>query len=254
MKARILILILLASIAQAEQRMSTEPIVLTFPDLPTPYITLMGRSATPATASVLLPDGFDPEQSYPMLLLLSGGPGGEGREAPYFQPFLRDQSWILVNMTTFRDPTTYLDETKWQIQQGDGPFAWAATRLMLEKLATDFPQIDWKRSAVVGISNGGHLLSLWMNDPKFEVGDWFRDFVFAESGRRYTGGEHLPENARVLFVLGDQAERYPANIEVVQREQAKAPDRIASLIMPEVGHEFPPKYRRKVIEWLESSP
>lgn len=112
-------------------------------------------------------------------------------------------------------------------------------------------KIDWSRSAVVGTSNGGHVLSFWMNEPGFEARHWFRDFVFAESGRLYQGAGHLPAGSRVRFLLGDQAERFPDNRMACQQVETARPDQVDLLLMEGVGHEFPERYRKAVVRWLE---
>ena len=224
---------------------------LSFPELPPPAIQWILDEPHVARCTVVLPEDFDPGKRYPLLLYIAGGHGGRGDEAAFFSPYLAE-SWVLANVTAFRDPDHFKAETKWTVEPEEAAFAWAATRAMLEKIKALVPQIDWSASAVVGSSNGGHMLSFWMNQPGFEAAGWFRDFVFAESGRRFEGAPHLPEGSRVLYLLGDKAERYPDNRASYDRAEAARPEDVDLLLMKGVGHEFPEKYREAVVRWLEA--
>jgi hypothetical protein len=222
--------------------------------------------------AVKLPDNYEAGRSFPVLVFLNGGDGGNGCELHQAEPFLGGTNFILCNMPIFKqDLEGDTADRQLSITPLDGPYAAPAFHTLFQELHRLIPNIDESRSVLAGFSNGANTtaLILWTGDQ--ELLARFSAFVLIEGGF-WLGSDRIAEwpdvrfkqanlsglaRKRILLMYGDQtapADRIPF-IQAARKTAAalrQAGVEVAEMPMTNVGHDFPPAGMARAREWVLS--
>lgn len=222
--------------------------------------------------AVKLPDSYEAGRSYPVLVFLSGGDGGNGGELHQATPFLGGTDYILCNIPLFKQDIESEDmDRKLSVTPLDGPYALPALKMLFNELHRLIPNIDDSRSVIGGFSNGANTvgLILWAGDRDLLAR--FSAFVLVEGGF-WLGADGIAdwpdvkfrkstlsglEKKRVLVMYGDltqPADRVPWIKSARESSAAlrQAGVETAEMPMADTGHDFPAAAMAKARQWVLS--
>ncbi len=222
--------------------------------------------------AVKLPDNYSPDRSFPVVIFLSGGDGGNGCELHMATPFMGGTDYILCNMPVFKQNLegATVDE-QLSVTPLDAEYALQAYRVLIDELHRLVPNIDDSRSVLGGFSNGAGsaALFLWAGDQDLLAR--FSSFVLVEGGFWLASDRPDPTSSlrfkpatfaglagkRVLVMYGAQthpADRIPFIKDARKTIEAlrQAGVDTAEMPMTDVGHDFPPEAMAKARQWVLS--
>ena len=186
---------------------------------------------------LLHPAGYDPNRTYPLILVIHGGPHGAYGNSFSFQRQLQAANGYFVLYTNPRGSTGYGEQFKWAIWGGWGVLDYQDLIAGVDYVLERYP-IDAERLGVTGGSYGGFMtnwiightnrfaaavssrsISNWMSDygtadiPRTKESEFFgppwekesRDLMIELSPITYAGNVTTP----TLFVHGELDYRVP---------------------------------------------
>lgn len=176
-------------------------------------------------AFIIKPTNFDPDKSYPMIMMVYGGPGSQGVhnefETSAWYQYLAQQGYVIANVNN----------------RGNGGYSWDFESSVYKKLgeleaedyaetarylASEYDWIDADRMAIRGHSYGGYMAALTMvlHPGVFKVGivaapvtDWrLYDTIYTE---RYMGLLDENEDGYINSSVMAHAKNFKGNMLVV---------------------------------------
>ncbi len=153
-----------------------------------PELTVDRKSAR-AACHLKLPARYDAAKSYPLVVWLGGGEGGNQPNGT----FLPAGDFILVGLPYPKGA----NNPKQANMVGDYGKVWAYHRFMLDEIAEVIPNLDRSRSIIAGFSNGAHAIDGTLRlSSKPRLTEYFGVFLFVDGGGTgYTSLGALPDLA-----------------------------------------------------------
>ena len=226
-----------------------------FPELPSSLWQEALNIEKATAATVRLPDDYDPEREYPLLLFMGGAQGDNGHHVRGAQRITGPKGFICLSLPLFLEDLEPLDEdksNKWNrlyIAPEQGAYIWQAWEPMLKRVFGAIPNIDRKHCFISGFSNGANAAAAVLLDDDTRPGllTYFTHVVFIEGGHRIRPVSGL-EELTFLLVQGDQKsslERVAARL-----EEGGGID-VTLRTMADTGHSFPDTEKAWVHDWVE---
>ena len=193
------------------------------------------KEKSPVEVKFILPDNFDPEKSYPLILALGGGAGGPDACKRWHQ-FMEGKHFIFMGV----------DYNKGGYDSG---FEIASAGL---KVLEEHVKVDRERMTVTGFSSGAYSICHMYN------GDFGKQFLcYIPMGGGGPVDASVNRKKHWLWVCGDKD---------TQKASAGSPRIVASkkgnellqkakvdstmLIMKGAGHNWPKEYNQPIKEWV----
>lgn len=148
-----------------------EDLTLTFPNLP------HERHDQVPQCHLTLPKNYDLKKSYPLVVWLEGGDGGD---QPH-DDFLPAGDYVLAGLPYPKGA----NHPSVDYIVGDFPTIWEFHRTMLEEIYRKVPNIDRGASIIAGFSNGAHSIDGMLKldlPPEQHLSAYFRIFILVEGG------------------------------------------------------------------------
>lgn len=212
-----------------------------FPELTT------DRKGAPAACHLRLPATYDASKSYPLVVWLGGGEGGNQPSGA----FLPAGEFILLGLPYPKGANHPAQAN----MVGDYAKVWAYHRAMLDEIGKAVPNIDRTRSIIAGFSNGAHAIDGMLRlSGRPGLADHFGIFIFAEGGGTgYTSLGALPDlQGKFAYVCwGSEKGSNKANASHLPQALRAAGATVVGSEMTGVGHAFAPSEAAKIAAWLE---
>ncbi|QIF05860.1 hypothetical protein [Roseimicrobium sp. ORNL1] len=217
-------------------------LTLPFPQLP------HDRHDQASSCEIKLPANYAPDKSYPLVVWLEGGDGGNKPQTP----FLPEGDFVTVGLPfplgANQPSTPHL--------VGDFPAIWKYHRTMLEEIHRRIPNLDRRRSIIAGFSNGAHAID-GMLKLKVTPGEgpglasFFGIFILVEGGGwDVTEGEYPDCTGKFAYLaMGEKS----SLLRVVPRAAKEFLAHGASMhlsMMAGTKHEFADFEKETIRKWL----
>ena len=234
---------------------------ITFPKETLPktlYSIVSGGDVSPCM-TVRLPDDYNPEKSYPLLVYLKGRDGGKNGNISVAHEIAGSKGWILASLPLFKKS---VDKEEMYggiiVSFDDYPVISKAYSTMLGRLLELVPNIDSDKSAMVGFSNGAYTIAMLVSCQDEFVLNNFKNFGLIDSGYWYLNGLHKRalDKSRFLLLVGDRKDP-ERNILIRQAQMILDSSEwvnaeVTLHFMRDTGHQFPFRYRQLVGKWLRN--
>lgn len=220
----------------------------------------------PARMSVILPENYAADKTFPLFVYIQGGNGGNGDGAAFARRSIGPRDYIAVNLPLFKDklpatpPVPGKDVSK-LITTDDGALLGRNYRVMLQKLFDSVPNIAADGSTIGGFSNGAHATGALLSAGDDFILKHFTNFVLLEGGGRFftklDAAKHSDElkHCRIIVLLADHGNE-PAkkkNIDEIVAPFKKQAEELGLTItwitMAGYGHEQPPEFIKLIANW-----
>jgi predicted esterase len=238
-------------------------VLFSFPGLPPTLYSTNQPNKVAADVAVRLPDDYSREKSFPLLVYLQGGDGGDGKDLSHPLSIVGKTGWIVASFPLFKAARN--NEEPWggiRVGFEDHRVMSEAYRAILERLRQAIPNIDREKSLLGGYSNGGHAVAMLLSTLDENVLKSFGGFFILDSGIDWTSyaKTKVLKNHHILFVAG--AGR-PANDEwwresMVSRIQYFAEvarqegmSKWTFVVLKDAGHDGCEKYFPAVRQWIK---
>jgi hypothetical protein len=179
------------STAFAQRLTPGEITVLKFPEVaPSLYTRMTGDEATPCL-KFRLPDDFDTDKSFPLLVYVPGMYGGASGNIGNAQAIAGPKGWIVASLPLFKkaiDRSEYLGGVVVGFE--DYATVSKAYQTMIGKLFELVPNIDRKKSAMVGFSNGAITIGVLVSNHDEFILTHFKKFCLVDHGMFHLADLH----------------------------------------------------------------
>jgi hypothetical protein len=223
---------------------------------PTLHSMMTGENVTPIM-SVRLPDDYDSTKTYPLLLYVPGFDGGVKGNIGNALTIAGPRGWIVASLPLFKKT---VDKTEPAggilVSFEDFPVIAKSYEIMLGRLFTLIPNIDWNNSAMVGFSNGAITISVLVSLHNEFILDHFRNFCIVDHGMFHLMDLHKKgaKECRFLVLVGDKEdlgrELKIRQCKLLQDEMRLLGVNLLYEIMKDTGHEFYDRQMAIVGRWL----
>ena len=211
-----------------------------------PELTVDRKGAL-AVCRLKLPANYVATKSYPLVVWLGGGEGGNQPNGSFLPP----GDFILVGLPYPKGA----NNPKQANMVGDYGKVWDYHRFMLEEIAKVIPNLDRSRSIIAGFSNGGHAIDGMLrlsSGPKLT--DYFGIFVFVDGGGTAYSSLGALNDLKGKFAYACWGELKGSNKPNTSHLPAALKAKGATVVGSEmvgVGHTFAETEKPKIAEWLE---
>lgn len=220
---------------------------------------MMTGLETPPTLTYRLPDNYNPDETYPLLVYVPGLHGGPKGNIDNAMTIAGNQGWIAASLPLFK---RVVDRE--EVGQGilvsfqDYPTISRAYSLMLGRLLEQVPNIDPRRSAMVGYSNGALTLGVLITNQDEFILTHFKSFCLVDQGMFHLTDLHKKRtrNARYLILVGDQND-YGRDLKIRGSRLQQDSWQLLGVnltyhIMGNTGHAYPRKYMKLTGKWIRN--
>ena len=232
----------------------SQEITWSFKSLPASLHMKITGQSDPARATVYLPPGYTLEKKYPLVVLIGGSEGGQGRDTGFARSVVGDQDFICLAVPTYKETVEPLkddDSNHWIRMElkNEGQYAWKCYRVMLKKLFAEVPNIDLDRTFFGGFSNGANITAALLSSPESspEFLKYFHHFVLVEGGEEMEPSAQM--NADQFLVL-----RGGKSGNLLKQPKGKldsAGAKWEEYVMEGAGHEFSAAGKERVKQWIQ---
>ena len=228
---------------------------------PTLYSMVHEETVSP-TLTYRLPDGFDPERRYPLLVYVPGLHGGRSGNIGNALTIAGREDWVIASLPLFKT-TLDRDEISGGIRIGFRDYGTLshAYATMLGRLFELVPNIDTEESAMVGFSNGAMAIAVLVSNNDEFVLSHFHHFCLVDQGMFHLTDLYTrrARSGRYLLLSGD--DRTDIGRDLMIRGGQLLEDSwslfgvdLAFHIMADTGHEFGDRQMALVGRWLRDEP
>jgi hypothetical protein len=211
-----------------------------------PELTVDRRGSL-AAGNLKLPANYDKAKSYPLVVWLGGGEGGNTPDGS----FLPAGDFITVGLPYPKGANKPAQAN----MVGDYAKVWTYQRFMLDEIAKVIPNIDKSRSIIAGFSNGGHAIDGILRvsgGPKLT--EYFGIFIFVEGGGTgYSSLGELPDlKGKFAYACwGGEKGSNKADASYLPAALKAKGATVVGSEMVGIGHGFSESEHRKIAEWLQ---
>jgi hypothetical protein len=254
-----MVLLIGASVHAGELKLG-EVVEVTFleSDLPPSLFTMVTGTAALPTLTWRLPDNYDPDQRYPLLVYVPGYHGGPSGNIGNAQTIAGSRDWVVASLPLFKSSLDR-DEIGGGILVSfqDYPTVSRAYAIMLGKLFELVPNIDPERSAMVGFSNGALTIAVLVSSHDEFVLSHFKDFCLVDQGMFHLNDLHKKRarDCRFLLLSGDNQKDLGRDLKIrggrlLQDSWQLLGVDLSFHVMEDTGHEFNDRHMALVGRWL----
>lgn len=225
---------------------------------PTLYSMMNGTAVTPCL-TLRLPDDYNPTNTYPLLVYVPGNDGGTKGNIYNAETIARPRGWIVATLPLFKksvDPSEPAGGILVCFE--DYPVLSKAYSTMLGRLFERIPNIDRKKSAMVGFSNGSLTIAVLVSNHDEFILSHFRNFCLVDHGMFHLMDLHKSRarDCRFLLLVGDQ-EDMGRDVKIRQAQLQQDSWKLLGVnltcqIMKDTGHEFNEPQMEIVGKWLRN--
>ncbi len=259
-----LALLLAGAWVVAEELSPGEVVEVAFPILAVPPSLYSMMTETPAPPMLMyrLPDGYDPERRYPLLVYVPGFHGGLSGNIGNAQTIAGRENWVVASLPLFKS-TVDREEISGGILIGFQDYSTLskAYATMLGRLFELVPNIDAERSAMVGFSNGALAIAVLVSNHDEFVLSHFRHFCFVDQGMFHLTDLHKRRvrGCRYLVLSGDDRTDLGRDLKIRAGRLLEDSWRMFGVdlsfhVMAGTGHEFKDRHMALVGRWLRHEP
>lgn len=256
----ILFLLLFATSALATDLKPNAALTYDFPELPNTLAGMVSGTTKVPRLGAILPSNYSKETKHPLFVYLKGGSGGPDDGGTMARDIVGAEDFIAVQMPLFK--TNQPKGKTLPVMVEDLPVVSEAYRTMLERLATEVPNIDWDRSVIGGHSNGAHTLAVLLAGRDAFITEHFHAFWLHEGGFQLMPAALPVKGGRVLLLVADEAMTGGSEMRQLILDQTSLLERQAklmkvafqSVVMRNYGHDVPPEYMRNVRQFARGEP
>ena len=248
----------------AEEPSLGEVVEVAFPILAVPpsLYSMMTETPVPPTLTYRLPDGYDPERRYPLLVYVPGFHGGASGNIGNALTIAGREDWVVASLPLFKS-TIDREEISGGIRIGFQDYSTLskAYATMLGRLFELVPNIDAEGSAMVGFSNGALTIAVLVSNHDEFVLSHFRRFCFVDQGMFHLTDLHKrrARDCGYLVLSGD--DRTDPGRDLMIRGGRLLEDSwrmfgvdLSFYVMADTGHEFKDRHMALVGRWLRGEP
>ena len=267
LRRRVLIVMMVFLVGVSAEADNLDPGVVVTVDfreteLPPSLFSMMTGEAAPPTLSYRLPDNYDPEQRYPLLVYVPGYHGGPNGNIGNAQAIAGNTDWVVASLRLFTSSLNR-DEIGGGILVGfsDYPTVSRAYEVMLGKLFELVPNIDPERSAMVGFSNGALTIAVLVSNHDEFVLSHFKAFCLVDHGMFHLSDlyKERTRDCRFLILSGDDERDMGRELKIrggrlSQDAWGMLGVDLTFFVMKDTGHEFRTPQMELVGRWLRHQP
>lgn len=235
-----------------------EVVRIEFPDLaPSLFTMYTGKTEAP-TLNYRLPEGYDTDQRYPLLVYVPGFHGKPGGNIANAHMIAGDEGWVVASLPLFKSS---IDRN--EIANGiiisffDAAAISHAYASMLTELFERVPNIDHEASAMVGFSNGALAIAVLVSNNDEFVLSHFKSFCLVDHGMFHLTDLHkrLARDSRYLILSGDGQDDPGRELKIRAGRLLRDSWQMLGVdlefhIMADTGHEFREPHMNLVGQWL----
>ncbi|RPI27700.1 MAG: hypothetical protein EHM61_07575 [Acidobacteria bacterium] len=234
------------------------------PDMPPTLYSLVTGDRVPARMAIRLPDDYDPQSRYPLLVYFRGRDGGPSGDIGMAERIVGSRGWVLASVPLFKkslDPSEPLGGIV--LNYDDYPTLQKAYGIMLGRLFELVPNIEKDKGAMAGFSNGAITIGILVACQDPMVTAHFRSFVLVDQGASFLAGWYKKPvtSSRFLLLVGDRQDREGDGRELLMRQTKLTGDfgkffgvPVEVQVMQGIGHAFTEEYAKAVGRWLKGRP
>jgi hypothetical protein len=245
----------------AQELVPGKVVEIPFPELPpTLHAMMTGTTSAPAM-TVRLPDDYNPTNACPLLVYVPGGDGHRNGNIDNARTIAGDKGWIVASVPLFKQKIDGNEPAGGIIVSfEDYPVVAKAYGQMLGRLFEQVPNIDRKKSALVGFSNGAITIGVLLSCHDEFILTHFKNFCLVDNGMFHLADLHKKNarDGRYLILVGDQEDMGRQlkirGCQLLQDEWKLLGVNLSCQVMKDTGHEFNEPQMALVSEWLKAGP
>ena len=225
--------------------------------LPPTLSSMMNNTAVTPCVTFRLPEDYRPTNTYPLVLYVPGNDGNIKGNIDNAKSLAGQRGWIAATLPLFKKSIDYDEPAGGVIVSfEDYPVLSRAYRALLERLFAAVPNIDRKRSAMVGFSNGSITIGVLVSNHDEFILSHFRNFCLVDHGMFHLADLHKSgaRESKFLLLVGDRPD-LGRDIKIRQgqlQQDAWKPlgVDVTYRLMENTGHEFNEPQMELVRNWL----
>lgn len=228
-------------------------------DLPPTLFSMMNNEAATPSLTFRLPDDYSPTNTYPLLVYVPGYDGKSGGNIYNAETIAGPRGWIVASLPLFKkaiDPTE--PSRGVLVSFEDYPVISKAYHAMLGRLFERVPNIDRRRSAMAGFSNGAITIGVLVSSHDEFILGHFQNFCLVDQGMFHLTDLHKSgaRDCRFLILVGDR-EDIGRDLKIRQSRLQEDSWKLLNVnvscrILKDTGHEFNEPQMEIVGEWLRN--
>ena len=234
-------------------------IEIPFPDdqLPPTLYSMMHDVLMEPVLTVRLPDDYTPSDTFPLVVYVPGNDGGVKGNISNARTIAGPRGWIAATLPLFKKAIDRSEPGAGVIVSlEDYAVLSNAYRVMLGRLFERVPNIDRRKSAMVGFSNGAITIGVLLSNHDEFILTHFRSFCLVDHGMFHLADlhKHRARGARFLILVGDR-EDFGRDQKIRQSQLQQDSWRllgvdVTSRVLKDTGHEFHERHMAIVGDWM----
>ncbi len=235
---------------------ASQRIEIKLEDFPQCLVEMDSGKSVDKFATAVLPENYDPANTYPMLIFLGGGVGGLGN-GPDDALFLSEKkNFIAVNLPLFKESLSNGPPPPIYINPNDFKHIAKQYSRILKLLREKIPNIANTGNVIGGFSNGAHTVGAIVEDKT--LSKQFSHYILAEGGAEVN---KISKESKAIVLIGEKSPYGLGGLRVDKKGKVKNyPSQFADLakkknvtfiVMIGFGHEFPEEYKIVARDWLK---
>ncbi|HOK04279.1 MAG TPA: hypothetical protein P5105_02815 [Victivallales bacterium] len=240
--------------AQESNKLSPgQTITIKLDSLPPCLVELKSGKKVEAVMTATLPENYNSEGKFPVLLFLQGGEGGNGGNNNDASFFSDNKDFVALSLPLYKK-TLNPSGIDIYINQNDFKYLADIYEKAFNLLRKEIPNLSDSDWVVGGFSNGAHSIAGILKSQKLRK--LFKYFILAEGGSEISS---IPNKCRAILFVGENS-IYGKGMVVKDGKVVGFPNQFGSLKkknvdfvpMIGIGHDFPEKYKIEAKEWLKA--
>jgi len=227
-------------------------------DLPSSLFEMITGADTPPALSYRLPNNYDLERNYPLVVYVPGHHGGPTGNIGNAWKIAGPTDWVVASLPLFKRSVDR-DEIGSGLMVGMSDYSTISEsyRILLARLFEAVPNIDPERSAMVGFSNGALTIAVLVSNHDEFVLTRFRNFCLVDHGMFHLTDlyKKYSRDARYLILSGDDRRDPGRDLKIRGGQLLQDAWRFLGVditfrVMTDTGHEFGDREMALVGRWL----
>jgi hypothetical protein len=240
-----------------EQHNEVQRIEFSNDELPANLYSEFTGNKTKSSLQYCLPANYSKEKDYPLLVYVPGFHGHPGGNIKNAIDIANNRECIVASLPLFK---ANIDRTEPGrgiiISFCDYSVLSGAYIIMLEKLFQTIPNIDSRKSAMVGFSNGAIAIAVLVSSHDKYILDKFQSYCLVDQGMFHLTDLHKTptKDRRFLILVGDKVD-YGRDLKIrgaklVQDSFQLIGCSVESRILQNTGHELTQSVKRDIGKWV----